>query len=739
MSGHFPLVNTVLRNVQRRLRPHPAEDSVPARVTVLATVLIAVGAVGALEEFARQAAFAAVVICLGFWVSHRRRHARNGWLKAIVAALILVVARDFFVSLLANPFDPRVPLVRLFLWLQVLHSFDLPARKDLKYSLASAVVLMAVAAAYARDLTFGVLLVPFTLAAATAVVAMAAGDLLALPPGHGGPARAGSDGAGLWWRQQLFGVGVRLGVAVLVAAALVFAAIPHGQGFRVRWLPVSPHLLLSMRLYPRIVNPAYPGITGSDPAQPPPLFNPLGYVGFSTHVDLRLRGVLSDTLVMRVRTTRPGFWRGLAFDTYTGRGWVMSDPAVEEYTSSQPRIVPRFGPDEPWPADSVQVIQTFYVEAAQPNVIFGAYRPFEVFFPTGTLAVDRYAGLRSPVQLEPGMIYSVISRVPAPTPALLHRRGESPTSIRQRYLQLPRLPARVIDLADRLTSGLSSPYEKALAINRFLWENYAYHLQAPLLPEGADAVDHFLFVSKQGSCEIFATAMAAMLRAVGVPARLVTGYTTGSYNVLTGYYEVRNSDAHAWVEVYQPGAGWIEFEPTPGFPTPEDLAARPATEWLARDAMTWAWHRAHSAIAPVVRAFTSRPVGRIPPSSGALVALLLTWVLVRRRRNGNGHLDSVDTVLRLYDEMLRMLQRYGFVRAAAITPREFVEVIPAALRADAWRLTATFELRRYGRRAISLAEEQVARQALESLRDGARRWRRDHARSRTSASGAAQG
>lgn len=726
MPGRLSIIATLQRNARRRIRAYPAEEAVPPRVTVLASVLIAVGAVGALEEFTRQAALAALLLCLGFWASYRRRHARNGWLKVTVAGLILVVAWDFFLTLFANPFDPRVPLVRLFLWLQVLHSFDLPARKDLKYSLASAVVLMAVAAAYARDLTFGVLLVPFALAASTAVVAMTAGDLLATPSTRVAEERAGWDSAGLWWRQQLFGVGVRLGIAVLLVATLVFAFIPRGQGFRVRWLPVSAHLRWSAKLYPRIINPAYPDTGGTDPAQPPPVFNPFGYVGFSTHVDLRLRGILSDTLVMRVRTTRPAFWRGLAFDAYTGRGWVMRDPAVEEYASSQPRLVPRFGPDEPWPADSVQVIQTFYVEEAQPNVIFAAYRPFEVYFPTGTVAVDRYASLRSPVQLEPGMIYSVISRVPAPTPTLLHRRGEIPDSIRKRYLELPAMPTRVIQLAHRLTAGLDTPYEKALAVNRFLWENYRYNLQAPLLPEGADAVDDFLFVSTQGSCEIFASAMAALLRLAGVPARLVTGYTTGSYNILTGYYEVRNSDAHAWVEMYQPGVGWIEFEPTPGFPTPEDLASRPATEWLARDAALWVWNRATAAIAPLVRGVGRWPAS-IPPTSGALVALLLTVALLLRRRNGNG---PAEIVLRLYVDMAQVLGRYGFVRAPAMTPREFLAVIPQPLRTDAGAITTAFEMYRYGRRAATPGQEQVASQALASMRERARRWNRERARSR---------
>src|SRR3990172_990118 len=123
---------------------HPPEESVLLRVAVLSTILIAVAAVATQEEFAAPAGVAAVAVCVGFWVSHVRRRASNWWLKLIISGFVLLVARDFFISLLSNPYDPRIPLARLFLWLQVLHSFDLPPRKDLKYSLASAVVLIAV-------------------------------------------------------------------------------------------------------------------------------------------------------------------------------------------------------------------------------------------------------------------------------------------------------------------------------------------------------------------------------------------------------------------------------------------------------------------------------------------------------------------------------------------------------------------------------------------------------------------
>ena len=701
----------LVQGIARRFR-RPAEDSLAIRAAVLVAVLVAVAAVGVQEEFTAQAVLAAIAITVAHGVSYLRRRSANWWMKLAIVALIFGVARDFFVALVANPYDPRIPLVRLFLWLQVLHSFDLPARKDLKYSLASAVVLMAVGAVYTRETSFGLLLVPFTMAAGIALVAIQA-DRAHTP----------------WW--SLVKLGARLSVAVLLCAVLVFLLVPRGQGLRLRGLPVSARLSWVSRLHTRIMNPAYPDEPGTDPEQAPPVFNPQGYVGFSTYVDLRLRGVLDDALVLRVRPTRPGYWRGLAFDTYTGRGWRMSDHAVEEFASSeQSRIVPRLGPDEPWPAGSEQSVQTFYVEAEQPNVIFAAYRPFEVFFPTGTIGVDRYAGMRSPLRLEPGMVYSVISRVPAPGAALLARgHGDVPPHIRARYLQLPAISSRVRRLASDLTAGVESPYQRAEAIRRYLQHGFTYTLQAPLLPDHADAVDEFLFVTRQGSCETFASALAVLLRAAGVPARLVTGYTTGSYNVFTGYYEVRNSDAHAWVEMFQPGAGWIEFEATPSFAPASDIAGRPVGQWLAADAASWV-------AGMIVQAAHRLPVGRVGAKAGAagvlVGAALLAGMLggLRFRRH---HRRSRGIVERRYAAMLQALARRGFTRRAAMTPSEFAASLPVTVRPAADRITRLFESCRYGHRSTDAGTDAASRQALRDLRHVVRRARIESTQSRRSA------
>jgi transglutaminase-like putative cysteine protease len=136
--------------------------------------------------------------------------------------------------------------------------------------------------------------------------------------------------------------------------------------------------------------------------------------------------------------------------------------------------------------------------------------------------------------------------------------------IRRAYLQIPStLPQRVRDLARKVVEGRDNAYDKAEAIESFLRTNYRY---APVVrppPPGRDPVDWFLFDLKEDFCEYFASSMVMMLREVGVPARLVEGFTSGTFDPTIGRYIVKQVNAHAWVEAWFPNYGWIEFEPTP--------------------------------------------------------------------------------------------------------------------------------------------------------------------------------
>ena len=125
-----------------------------------------------------------------------------------------------------------------------------------------------------------------------------------------------------------------------------------------------------------------------------------------------------------------------------------------------------------------------------------------------------------------------------------------------------RTPQRVRDLARQLANGQNGPYEIAAATERYLRTAYTYATTVPEPPPNTDVTDYFLFTTKQGYCEYYATAMTVLLRADGIPARVVNGYLPGVRQA-DGRWLSRESQAHAWVEVYFPGYGWITFDPTP--------------------------------------------------------------------------------------------------------------------------------------------------------------------------------
>jgi hypothetical protein len=157
-----------------------------------------------------------------------------------------------------------------------------------------------------------------------------------------------------------------------------------------------------------------------------------------------------------------------------------------------------------------------------------------------------------------GLRYEVLSRGAAPIPP-------EPLDLvdRARYLTLPqRLPDRVAELARAWAAGGHSQRSVALAVERHLRTEYRYDLDSP---SGAakNPLDHFLFESKRGHCEFYSTAMAVMLRTLGVPTRNVTGFVGGTYNRFGRFYAVRQGDAHSWIEVYLDGSGWTLFDPTP--------------------------------------------------------------------------------------------------------------------------------------------------------------------------------
>lgn len=171
-------------------------------------------------------------------------------------------------------------------------------------------------------------------------------------------------------------------------------------------------------------------------------------------------------------------------------------------------------------------------------------------------------GALEPVQK--GEKYKVTSIVANPTNAQLAKAvGETPKWVNDEYLQLPEnLPTRVTELARKLTADADTPDEKARAIESYM-RGLKYRENVPLPPPGRDFVDTFLFDLKEGYCTSFASAMVVMLRAVDVPTRMVAGFAPGEYDSKRDRIVVNESKAHTWPQVYHPGYGWVNYEPTP--------------------------------------------------------------------------------------------------------------------------------------------------------------------------------
>ncbi|PSP17571.1 MAG: hypothetical protein BRC58_05705 [Cyanobacteria bacterium QS_8_64_29] len=198
--------------------------------------------------------------------------------------------------------------------------------------------------------------------------------------------------------------------------------------------------------------------------------------------------------------------------------------------------------------------------------------PQELFFPSKAIARDALGNLQSPAPLSEGLTYTAISRVPLRDRARLRAAPERhPDGIAKRYLQLPagireRVRARAQSLLAEADRPLESAYERALFPAQALKQTYRLQAEQPPLPPEADLVEAFLFRREGGRPDHFATVLTVMLRSLGIPARLATGFSSDRFNPLTGFYLIRNTDAHALTEVYFPGQGWFAFDPIPGHP-----------------------------------------------------------------------------------------------------------------------------------------------------------------------------
>ena len=310
-----------------------------------------------------------------------------------------------------------------------------------------------------------------------------------------------------------------------------------------------------------------------------------GYFGFGESMDLNFRGTLSEEIVIRVKASYPSYYRGGVFTEYDGHKWFIKnseDPI--ELNAMDNIIYTNFYPQD----EKTQNIQTFNIEKNMSNIVYTANFCTMLYFPGNQLYMGYHREIFSPYVLEKGMSYTCISTKPKMSRMAFkypkNIQSMSKTFKEEYYkridecLELPPLSERLIEYSKKFDI-YENDYEKALAICEDLKNNYTYDLQVEKFPENSETTDYFLFESKKGFCEHFATAMIVLCRLNNIPCRLITGFTQGEFNPLSGVYEIKESNAHAWVEIITQ-YGIVELDPTPNYSSEIKLTKSTNIEYI---------------------------------------------------------------------------------------------------------------------------------------------------------------
>lgn len=479
--------------------------------------------------------------------------------------------------------------------------------------------------------------------------------------------------------------------------------------------------------------------------------------GFSEEVDLGEIGpVKSDpTVIMRAKLSWQGnpnplpslYWKGKVFDYFDGEAWKNIIPSrsltlrniggrflVRPYRRGLPILNQEIMLE---PLDS-SVLLTI----SQPNMVSGLF--------TG-LRSDALQNLNLLHKPSTRLSYRASSQVPILQKVDQEIKAlQPPPPIQNFYLRLPPRSGRITNLAKSVTESGTTVYERVLLIEQFLETNYRYSLNVkPSV--GERPIEDFLFNQKEGYCEQYATAMALMLRSIGIPSRLATGFLLGDYNPYGKYFTVRNSDAHAWVEVWFPRSGWIPFDPTPS-DLGEDTGFVLSELSHFLDSLNFTWNRYFvsytirdqiSAVQTVGRGGflwvekmesllktgvaqiknISSPMGKW---GGGLILVLIPVVLFLALRFRSSPTRWIKFFMKrgdpdrksqteFYTQLLKILKTRGLVKRNSITPLEFCKQLKEEWLTDPVTALTLFYYRvRFGNLALTQGEmDQIEKTLLD--------------------------
>ena len=487
--------------------------------------------------------------------------------------------------------------------------------------------------------------------------------------------------------------------------------------------------------------------------------NPPLMTGFSDVVELGQIGEIkkNSAVVMRVETGRlipfeRLRWQGIVLSSFDGRRWTSTEKGAEPLTPNGDGWIVMADPRKQETSRFTVLNYTVLLEPLATDAVFTAGKPMALrggftgetntigAARRGYLIRDSMGSVFNPFHNYTAIRYSGVSRLIARNNAALRAAGRDyPKDVAEKYLQLPKLDPRIPVLAQQITAQAATPFDKSVALETYLSTRYSYTLNLTGQP-GDDPLPRFLFQTRAGHCEYFASAMAVMLRTLGIPSREVNGFLPGEFNDLGGDYIVRASDAHSWVEAFFPGEGWVVFDPTPAGPDTTagffsrfnhylDWIELTWNEWvisydfahqvalaqnLQRGSRTWG--DAMRGEIDGLRRKAVRIIQRwqvrhvllgfaVPAALVILLMLLRTGMVgaaIRRLRfylrlRGNRPGAQVQFASVLYRDLLRLLGRYGFRRAETQTPLEFAAAVSEPAVAPAVReFTELYSQARFG-------------------------------------------
>lgn len=427
--------------------------------------------------------------------------------------------------------------------------------------------------------------------------------------------------------------------------------------------------------------------------------------GFSEKVDFGSFGEvkLDPTVILRVEMPEKApdqlYWRGMTLDYFDGTSWLDTTKKRDRVSKYENMFVIL-----PASLDNA-IVQKIFIEPIDSDVIFGlgSIAGIEIdiraMFTDGAGAV--FAPEKSPKRLA-YTAYSVLEEQPA-------------SDNISYYLQFPSGLEKTGKLAGEITKKLTTDTDRVLKIENYLKTNYKYSLKTAPPAAGTNPIENFLFNSKAGYCEHYATAMALMLRHAGIPSRIVTGFAGGEKNKYGGYIIVRQSDAHSWVEAVIDGR-WKRFDPTP--PAPQ--FKMPSLPSLYIDFLRLKWYRYvvnfSSSDQKNLISYISMPFVKIPRMpeiridglkavfyifliAGFIAITIFLLSRIKIRRYGFVTAD--------YLRFRRYLKRKGAKITASSTPSDIAEEASRlGMSEKAFEFIRLYEMARFGGKELSSDQKE---------------------------------